>query len=358
MSFINLFGTFLITCISLFALKPMAGRVGLIDLPGGRKTHQTPTPLVGGLGIYVGTLCMSVFTPDVFFQYSAMLAVSGLVLFIGIFDDLRELKVSVRMGAHGFAAWLMAAVAGNQLLSLGNLMAFGPIELGLLAIPLTIFATVGVINAVNMTDGIDGLSGGLVLIALSFLGLVAFISGNVAMLQFCTLLACSLLAFLALNFRLPWKRSAMVYLGDAGSTLLGFILTWLIIEATQGSAAIMEPVYALWFLAIPLIDTVSLLIKRPLRGINPFTAGTDHLHHRLIAAGYSHEQTVIGLYLASIVAGTVGITGYLYHANEALMFAGFMTLFVVYMAWDIIMYVVVLKPQSVHASQDKYSDGN
>lgn len=352
MSFINLFGTFLITCVSLFALKPVASRLGLIDLPGGRKTHKTPTPLVGGLGIYVGTLCMSVFNPEVFFQYSAMLAISGLVLFIGIFDDARELKVSVRMGTHAFAAWLMAAVAGNQLLSLGNLMDFGPIELGVMAIPLTMFATVGVINAVNMSDGIDGLSGGLVLISLSFLGVVAFIAGNVAMLQFCTLLACSLLAFLALNFRLPWKRSAMVYLGDAGSTLLGFILTWLIIEATQGSSAIMEPVYALWFLAIPLIDTVSLLIKRPLRGTNPFKAGTDHLHHRLIASGYSHEQTVIGLFLASIVAGTVGLTGYLYQASEALMFAGFMTLFAIYMAWGKILRVIVVKPQPTQASSE------
>ena len=350
MSFINLFGTFVITCVSLFALKPVAGRLGLIDLPGGRKIHSTPTPLVGGLGIYVGTLCMSLLTPEVFFQYSAMLAISGLVLFIGIFDDARELRVSVRMGLHAFAAWLMAAVAGNQLLSLGNLMAFGPVELGVLAIPLTIFATVGVINAVNMTDGIDGLSGGLALITLTFLSIVAFISGNVPMLQFGTLLICSILAFLALNFRLPWKKSAMVYLGDAGSTLLGFILTWLIIEATQGSDAMMPPVYALWFLAIPLIDTVSLLIKRPLRGVNPFTAGTDHLHHRLIAAGYTHEQTVIGLYLAGIAAGTFGLTGYLYNVSEAFMFASFMVVFAIYMAWGKVLHLISTKRRQVKVS--------
>lgn len=350
MSFINLFGTFVITCVSLFALKPVAGRLGLIDLPGGRKIHSTPTPLVGGLGIYVGTLCMSVFTPDVFFQYSAMLAISGLVLFIGIFDDARELKVSVRMGFHAFAAWLMAAVAGNQLLSLGNLMALGPVELGVLAIPLTIFATVGVINAVNMTDGIDGLSGGLVLITLAFLSIVAFIAGNAPMLQFGTLLICSILAFLVLNFRLPWKKSAMIYLGDAGSTLLGFILTWLIIEVTQGSDAIMPPVYALWFLAIPLIDTVSLLIKRPLRGVNPFTAGTDHLHHRLIAAGFNHEQTVIGLYLAGIAAGTFGLTGYLYNVSEAFMFASFMVVFTIYMAWGKILPLISTKHKQLKIS--------
>ncbi len=334
MSFISLFSTFIITAISLFALKPVASKVGLIDIPGGRKIHKTPTPLIGGVGIYVGILCMSLFTPTVFIQYSTMLAISGLVLFIGVFDDARQLKVSVRMGAHGFAAWLMAAVAGNQLLSLGNILAFGPVEIGILAIPLTIFATVGVINAVNMSDGIDGLSGGLVLFSLLFISIVAFSSGHVAMLQFNTLLICALLAFLVLNFRLPWKRCAMVYLGDAGSTLLGFILTWIIIEATQGPDAMMAPVYALWFLAVPLIDTVSLLIKRPLRGVNPFSAGNDHVHHRLIAAGFSHEQTVIGLYTVSIITGTIGLVGYFYQASEFIMFIGFMSLFCVYMAWN------------------------
>ena len=333
MSFINLFSAFIITSISLFVLKPVAGRLGLIDIPGGRKTHLAPTPLVGGLGIYLGTLSMSLFTPHVLLHYSAMLAISSLVLFIGIFDDARELRVSVRMGVHAFAAWLMAAVAGNQLLSLGNIMGFGIVELGVLAVPLTVFATVGVINAINMTDGIDGLSGGLVLIALCFLSIVAFMAGDTAMLHFCTLLACSLLAFLMLNFRLPWKQSALVYLGDAGSTLLGFILTWLIIEATQGENAIMAPVYALWFMAIPLIDTVSLLIKRPMRGANPFSAGTDHLHHRLIRAGYTHEQTVLGLYMAALIFGSIGLLGLYYQASEALMFLGFMVLFTAYMSW-------------------------
>ncbi|MES3006321.1 MAG: hypothetical protein V4751_00965 [Pseudomonadota bacterium] len=334
MSFINLLSAFVITSISLFALKPVASRVGLLDIPGGRKQHKAPTPLIGGLAIYVGTLCMSFFTPVVLVHYSAMLAISALVLFVGIFDDARELRVSVRMGAHGFAAWLMAAVAGNQLLSLGNLFAFGPIELGILAIPVTMFATVGVINAVNMTDGIDGLSGGLVVVALFFLGIVAFDAGHIAMLQFTTLLICSLLAFLMLNFRLPWKQCALVYLGDAGSTMLGFILTWLIIEATQGADAMMSPVYALWFLAIPLIDTVSLLIKRPLKGQSPFSAGTDHLHHRLLNAGYTREQTVVGLYFAGAFFGSIGLMGYLFNASDAFMFTLFMAIFVVYMAWS------------------------
>lgn len=333
MSFLNLFGTFLITSLSLFALKPMANRVGLLDIPGGRKLHATPTPLVGGLGIYAGTLFMSLLSPDVYFNYAALLATSALVLFVGMFDDARELRVSVRMSLHAFAAWLMAAVAGNQLHSLGDLAGLGPVELGILAIPLTIFATVGVINAINMSDGVDGLSGGLVLIALLCLGIVALDAGRMVMLEFVTLLVCALMAFLVMNFRAPWKQPAMIYLGDAGSTLLGFVLTWLIIEATQGPDAMMAPVFALWFIAIPLIDTVCLLIRRPLCGLSPFCAGHDHLHHRLLRAGFSLEQTVLGLYLASSVMGAFGLVGYFSGFSEPFMFWSFMALFAIYMGW-------------------------
>lgn len=319
----------------------MATKVGLIDIPGGRKTHKAPTPLVGGVGIYLGVFSICLMTPNVLAQYLPMLVISGLILFIGVIDDARELRVSVRMGAHALAVWFMAVLAGNQLLSLGNILGFGPLTLGIFAIPVTIFASLGVINAVNMTDGIDGLSGGLVLFALSFISIVAYSSGHATMFHFNTILICALLAFLTLNFRLPWKRCAMIYLGDAGSTLLGFILAWIIIEATQGPEAIMAPVYALWFLAVPLIDTVSLLIKRPLRGVSPFSAGNDHVHHRLIAAGFTHEQTVIGLYVASIIAGTIGLVGYFYQVNETLMFIGFITLFILYMAWNKVCELIV-----------------
>jgi UDP-GlcNAc:undecaprenyl-phosphate GlcNAc-1-phosphate transferase len=333
MSFLNLLSVFVITSLSLLALKPVAGKVGLIDIPGGRKEHKAPTPLVGGVGIYFGTLFICLFTPVVLAHYAIMLMLSALVLMVGIFDDARELRVSVRMGAHGLAALLMVVIAGNQLTSLGDILGFGPVALGILAIPITVFATVGVINAVNMTDGVDGLSGGLVVIALVFLGIVAFESGNMPMLQFTTLLICALLAFLMLNFRLPWKQCALVYMGDAGSTMLGFMLTWLIIEATQGANPAMAPVYALWFLAIPLIDTVSLLIKRPLQGRSAFAAGTDHLHHRLLRAGYSRKQAVLGLYTAGAVMGSIGLAGYLTQTSEAAMFLLFMIIFSVYMAW-------------------------
>jgi len=314
----------------LVVLKPVANKVGLLDHPGGRKTHKQSTPLIGGLGIYLGTLFITFFTPEVLNHYGPLIALASLVLTIGLLDDLRGLPVSTRMGIHTLAALLMCVVAGNQLYSFGDLFGTGEIPLGLLSIPVTVFATVGVINAVNMSDGMDGLSGGMAVIALFFLGVVAWLEGNYITLTFSAILICSLLAFLALNFRLPWKKHAMIYLGDAGSTFLGFVLAWMFVESSQGTEAIIPPSLALWFLAVPLMDAVYLLISRPLQGKSPFASGSDHLHHKLAGMGLSNKTVVFILYALSFILGSAALALYIQGFAEVVLFMVFLVLFVVY----------------------------
>ncbi|KKO11834.1 undecaprenyl/decaprenyl-phosphate alpha-N-acetylglucosaminyl 1-phosphate transferase [Pseudohongiella sp.] len=323
--------TFSLTAMMLLALRPVATLVGLVDLPGGRKTHSLPTPMIGGLGIYLGTLAICMLSPVVMADYQFLLAIAGFVLLVGILDDLFEIRASLRIACHAAAALAMATLAGVKLDSLGSLLYLGPVELGLLAVPVTMFATVGVINAVNMSDGLDGLSGGLVVIALVFLSIAALVAGHSAMLSFNQILIVAVLAFLAFNFRMLWKKNALIYLGDAGSTLLGFILAWLVIAATQGTDAFIAPVYALWFLAVPLMDTVSLMIKRPLRGLSPFTPGRDHLHHRLLNAGFTPRQTVLGMHAAAVLFGSIGLSGHIAGVREGTMFLLFMSLFAIYL---------------------------
>ncbi|MDP4744939.1 MAG: polyprenyl diphosphate synthase [Porticoccaceae bacterium] len=330
MTLVTLFGAYLITSMALVLLRPFATVTGLMDYPGGRKTHSNPTPLIGGLGIYLGLLSVSILSPVLMADYKNLLILSGFVLLIGVLDDLYEIRASMRLLCHGSAAWAMAWLANIKLESLGDIVFLGPVELGILAVPVTIFATVGVINAVNMSDGLDGLSGGLVTISLVFLSITALIAGESAVLSFSQLLSVALLAFLTFNFRMLWKQSALLYLGDAGSTLLGFILAWLIIAATQGSNAFIAPVTALWFLAVPLMDTVSLMIKRPLRGSSPFTPGRDHLHHRLLGAGYTSQQTVLVMYGAATVFAAIGLGAHLVGAPDGVMFTAFMSIFAVY----------------------------
>ena len=332
MSPVLLVGTYLLTMALTLSLRPLAYATGLIDYPGGRKTHGNPTPMTGGLGIYLGLLSISILSPVLMAQYQVLLLLSGLVLIIGIVDDMYDIRASVRLVCHATAALAMAVFADVKLETFGDLLFSGPILLGTLSLPLTAFATVGVINAVNMSDGLDGLSSGLVTIALGFLSLSALVADAESVLSFSQLLGVTLIAFLTLNFRMLWKKSALVYLGDAGSTLLGFMLAWLLIASSQGSKAFIAPVYALWFFAVPLIDTVSLLIRRPLQGKSPFSPGTDHLHHRLQRAGFSQQQTVFILYGAATALASVGFGAHLAGASEGVMFLLFMTLFGSYMA--------------------------
>ncbi len=330
MDIVSLFSSFFVTTASLFVLKPVANRVGLMDHPGGRKTHDNPTPLIGGIGIYVGVVFITLFNPSVLAEYGDLLAISLIVLVLGAIDDYKHMPVGIRMGGQAAAATLMYFAAGNQLTSFGNLFGFGDINLGIMSFPVTVFATVGVINAINMSDGVDGLSGGMVTIALSFLGIVAWQSGNETILIFIAVLLCALLAFLALNFRLPWRKPALVYLGDSGSTFLGFVLAWPMIESTQGEDQMMLPVMALWFLAVPLMDTISLLIKRPLQNKSPFHPGRDHLHHILLNLNFSMKRVVFSLYLTAIILGLIGIILYSQLLTESFFFLIFLLLFAIY----------------------------
>lgn len=323
---------FLVTAGSLLALQPVASRVGLLDVPGGRKLHSRPTPLTGGLGIYLGLLCAALLLPVAFNQHLSLLATAAFILLIGLIDDLRGMRVSLRFALHGLATWFMIETTGIRLESLGDLVFTGPVLIGgAVATAFTVFAVLGVINAINMSDGLDGLSGGLVLIALGYLSATALLAGETATLSLAQLLIVTLLAFLFLNFRPFLNRSALVYLGDAGSTLLGFILAWLMVTATQGANAFISPVTALWFLAVPLIDTVALLIRRPLRGISPFSAGRDHLHHKLLEHGLTHKQTVLALYGMAAITGGIGYMAHLAGVSDGTMFLAFLLLFAVYM---------------------------
>lgn len=341
MTLVTLISAFLLTTAVLLALRPVAGITGLMDYPGGRKIHSNPTPMIGGLGIYLGLLAICMVSPVLMANYQALLALSGFVLLVGVLDDLYEIRAILRIACHVVAALAMALMADIKLDTFGNLLYMGPIELGLLAVPVTIFATVGVINAVNMSDGLDGLSGGLVVIALVFLSVAALLAGESAMFSFNQVLIVALLAFLSFNFRLLWKKSALMYLGDAGSTLLGFILAWLIIAATQGSNAVIAPVYALWFLAVPLMDTVGLMVKRPLHGLSPFTPGRDHLHHRLLKAGLSPRKTVLIMHGAAVTFASIGLGAQLAGVEEGTMFVLFLSLFAIYL---------VATRQPIHAS--------
>jgi UDP-GlcNAc:undecaprenyl-phosphate GlcNAc-1-phosphate transferase len=284
------------------------------------------------LGIYLGLLTGCLLSPDILAHYQSLLLISSLLLLIGLVDDFYPLPALLRMGIQVIAAWLMCTKGENQLISLGSLFSGSELLLGRFSILMTIFATVGVINAINMIDGMDGLSGGMVMICLLFMSIAAGLSGNnPALLGFSMLVMACLAGFLILNYRAPFKKAALIYLGDSGSTLLGFILAWILIEGSQGgSERVIPATVALWFLAIPLMDTVYLFIARPLSGKSPFEPGTDHLHHLLALHDMSRNKVVLMIYVVGVLLGGAGMAIYATPGVERFSLYLFLIVFTLY----------------------------
>lgn len=332
MNFIATLSAFCFSLVAILTLRPLAAKIGLVDKPGGRKTHSKDTPLVGGLGIYAGLLAGCLLAPEIMAHYRPLLAIASLLLLTGLVDDYYPVPAVVRLGIQVLAAWLMCSVGGNQLVSLGRLFGSQELFLGQYTTVMTVFATVGVINAINMIDGMDGLSSGLAILCLGFLATVALLEGgNPPLLGFALIALACLLAFWLLNFRAPVNKPALIYLGDSGSMMTGFILAWLLIESSQGGVErLMPATAALWFIAIPLMDTVYLFVARPLSGKSPFDPGRDHLHHLLAKHGMTTHKVVLLLYLAGLLTGLAGLVVYALPVLERFSLFGFLALFVLY----------------------------
>jgi UDP-GlcNAc:undecaprenyl-phosphate GlcNAc-1-phosphate transferase len=226
------------------------------------------------------------------------------MLLVGLADDRFLLSPRVRLAAQSAAALLMACI-GNVLLSdLGALLdGTHLLQLGWAAIPLTVFCVVGVINACNMSDGMDGVAGGMAALALSGASFLALGHASAAQLPIVGSALGGVLGFLALNA--PLVRSARAYLGDGGSLFLGTLLAWVLVSFSQGTDRAFSPVAALWLYAVPLIDTVSVMWRRMDEGRSPLQPDQRHLHHMMLRTGLSVRRAWMLLML--IATAGVGV---------------------------------------------------
>jgi UDP-GlcNAc:undecaprenyl-phosphate/decaprenyl-phosphate GlcNAc-1-phosphate transferase len=312
-------------------LLPRAERYGLVDHPGGdRKDHDGITPTVGGLAIVAGLALAALlgqFAADV---HPAFWAGLLLIALTGTADDILELQPTIKFAAQIAASLLMVYWSGLMLHSLGNLVSEQPLLLGRFAVPLTVFAVIGVINAINLCDGADGLGGGLVFIAVAWIALMSAVSAHTGSLALSLALLGCIAAFLAFNLRSPWSRRAAIFLGDAGSLSLGFALAWLTVDAAQPRAQLFAPVTAIWLVAIPISDTIVCMSRRLLKGKNPFQPDRTHLHHILIDLGMSVGSAVALIHAIAFVLAAAGVAGWALGIHEHVMFYTAMTVFALY----------------------------
>ncbi len=324
---------FVLTLLMVGLLRPVALHIGLIDRPGERKVHSDGVPLVGGLAMFCGFAIAALTLEQAFTPYRSFFAAVAVLMIVGVLDDMRELSSRSRFAAQIIAAAMMAWWGGIVLEDLGGLGGGQQlVDLGFLAVPLTIFATVGVINALNMIDGMDGLAGGLSLVALAGLAFIAHDAGLSDRRDLLLLLSVCVVAFLFFNVRVPGRSQALVFMGDAGSMFLGFAITWFLIDMSQGPVRVMSPVTALWLLLIPLFDTVWLLIRRPLTGRLPTAADAEHVHHVLQMIGLGVNQTFGLLMLLAVGFAVAGIAASKLALPENVMFWIFIAMFIAYCA--------------------------
>lgn len=322
----------ILTLLATPALIWVAHNYGLLDYPDERKQHQGATPLVGGLAMSIAMAVSAAFYFEGTTIFWGLFASLAIIVAVGVLDDWGGLPVGFRFLAQGLAASIVALFAGAQLTSLGDLFGLGFVSLGVFAVPFTVFAVVGVANALNLSDGMDGLAGGLALIATAFLAAAAHLAGKDKAFIVLLILGGALIGFLCFNMRLPWQRRAKVFMGDCGSLMLGFILAWAAIRISQAERDALPPAAALWFFAIPLWDTVRLLFLRKLKGRSPFQPSCDHLHHLLLRVGYSDSQVVRFIHLVAIASGLVGFVGWRAGIPDAAMFYAFLAAFALYCA--------------------------
>ncbi|MES2142188.1 MAG: MraY family glycosyltransferase [Pseudomonadota bacterium] len=324
------FVAFFITLLCIILLKPLAVRLGLVDAPSSRKHHQGEIPLIGGLAMFIGFLAALLTLPISLRDYRSFIAGSALLVFVGLLDDFHELSPKSRFLAQIIALLLMFFWGGIKLTHLGNLIFYREIGLNIYSLPVTVIAGLGIINAINMTDGIDGLAGTLVLTELIILIQCAIFNHQFIAAHILLLIIATVLAFLCLNFRWPGCVHAQVFMGDAGSMLLGFILVWFLIELSQTGSHAVTPVTMLWIMSLPLFDTTAVMLYRASKRKSIFSSDRQHLHHLLTGLNLSAAQISLILGSINLVLAVIGLLGFYYQLAEGILFISFLILFVLY----------------------------
>ena len=220
------------------------------------------------------------------------LMIGGLILILfGVADDIKNLKPEIKLLGQTMAALIVTLVGGIQISSLGSLWLSGVVLPFWVAVPLTVFVIVGVTNATNLSDGLDGLAGGIALLIFLCLGYLGVSQKDWATVMIAIAVGGSVLGFLRFN-----SYPAQLFMGDAGSQLLGFVAVVLSIKLAQQSSNI-SVILPLIILGIPILDTLTVMIKRLAMGRSPFSADKNHFHHQLMGIGLYHTEAVLTIYL-------------------------------------------------------------
>jgi len=268
----------------------LASRLGMLDYPSPRKVHAMPVARVGGVGVAIGALIpIALWAPGNEATQSYLIG-SLVLLVFGMWDDARDL--------NPYLKFVGQIIAASAVVYYGNVyVAYLPFSEGnalpaSIAQPFTVFALVGMINALNVSDGLDGLAGGITILSLSCVGYLALMVDGFAVIIVVVAALGGVLGFLRYN-----TFPARVFMGDVGSQFLGFTLGFLAVFFTQKVDPVLSPSLVVLILGLPIFDLIAVVGQRLYYGINPFVASKHHIHHRLLELGFDHYEAVVMIYL-------------------------------------------------------------
>ncbi|CAK6712092.1 UDP-GlcNAc:undecaprenylphosphate GlcNAc-1-phosphate transferase [Vibrio harveyi] len=312
-------------------MRKVAKQIGLVDKPNARKLHTGAVPLVGGISICLVLAQYLTFNPNTIEHSWLYLICICTLTIVGAIDDKTDLSFKVRLGIQAILSIVMMKVAGLELNNLGDMFGIGEVSLGWAGSLITIVAVIGAINAFNMVDGIDGLLGGLSIVTFGALAFLLQVDSQHGLAYLCVVIIVAMLPYIFMNLGIL-GRERKVFMGDAGSMMIGFTVIWLLlgVSQTENSEPLMRPVTALWLIAVPLMDMAAIMIRRIRRGNSPFKPDREHLHHIFQRLGLGPKQTLAAICLIATLYASFGIFGEATNISELTMFSLFIVFFILY----------------------------
>lgn len=321
----------LLTCVvAVLYLKPIADKYGLFDMPNGRKLHDAPVLVMGGIAMTLSfvAVVMLVSHPERH-DYQLLLAML-LICIVGVYDDYSPVSARVHFVAQVIAISMIVFGHQGTVQTLGDLIGLGELSTVWLAVPFTAVCILGVINAINMIDGVDGLAGCVMLTSVFWFGVVASFSQQLHLLTLLFVFAGVLVGFLFFNLRLPGRARASIFMGNAGSMTLGLLLCWFAIQLCGQKDSAVVPMLGVWIIAFPLMDMFSVMLRRIKKGLSPFVGDRTHMHHLLQDMGFSVSKIVLIETASAFLLGAAGFLAWFFEVSEVLMFISFLCLLFAY----------------------------
>jgi UDP-GlcNAc:undecaprenyl-phosphate GlcNAc-1-phosphate transferase len=280
-------------------LKKISFKIGSFAVPNQRTMHTAPTSTGGGMAIFLGFLAAFLFINRISPEIIGFTVAAFIIVILGIFDDILDLTALPKFIVQSLAAFVL--IYFGVRIDVGLILRGHVAEFSYLSIPLTYFWIIGITNAINLIDGLDGLAAGVSTIAAFTISVVAFLNGQLTVAVMALIVAFAALGFLPHNFR------SQIFMGDTGSMFLGFSLAALSVMGSVKLAAAFALFVPVMILAIPIFDTIFAILRRIVNRRPIYEGDRKHLHHRLVEMGFSPFQVVMIIYALSVLFGGMAI---------------------------------------------------